>query len=399
MSNLEHIPSKRRSPRATPSPLDHARPSPTVPRVTPDAPAPPAPMSDAERTKLLAAHPWRLTQKQLTAIAFKRIRARSLKDAEDIAQAAIVDAYESPENGGWDPAKGPLMGFLVGRVVGAAQNERRRKRNVCEVWIDEEIEEGEDEGISRHEKYLAADAPPSDEALHRLRFSHTVVERALARLAGDALATALAPHLKEGVSSIDDLARLTGRRRARSGRPSAASATTSMKSRRSSRPPPQLRAPARSRRERGDAMNRKPSGLALLKALRDTEADDDVAEVMAMSEAELDAYLRDNGGDPDAIGAAGEALAKELHAKRERHAPTHTRDRRLPRPRRRAVAPARAELSRAQLLARLDAARRDPRFQAPVAALFRDKSPEASTDLELWALLDRIELLAKLEDE
>jgi DNA-directed RNA polymerase specialized sigma24 family protein len=211
MSNVEHIPSKHRPPGAPRSPLDHARPSPTVPRVTIDATAPPAPMSDAERTKLLAAHPWKLAQKQLTAIAFKRIRARSLKDAEDIAQAAIVDAYESPENGGWDPAKGPLMGFLVGRTVSGAQNERRRKRNVCEVWVDEEIEEGEDEGVSRHEKYLGADAPPSDEVLHRLRFAHTVVERALARLAGDALALGLAPHLKEGVSSIDDLARLTVR--------------------------------------------------------------------------------------------------------------------------------------------------------------------------------------------
>jgi hypothetical protein len=146
-------------------------------------------------------------------------------------------------------------------------------------------------------------------------------------------------------------------------------------------------------------MNRKPSDLALLKALRDTEADDDVAEVMAMSEAELDAYLRDNGGDPDAIGAAGEALAKELHAKRERHAPARAKIdafRALAAEQR---ARPRETLSRAQLLDRLDAARRDPRFQAPVAALFRDKSPEASTDLELWALLDQIELLAKLEDE
>jgi DNA-directed RNA polymerase specialized sigma24 family protein len=168
-------------------------------------------VTDAERTKLLAAHPWRVTQKQLTAIAFKRIRLRSMKDAEDIAQSAIVHAYESPENGGWDPAKGPLMSFLVARVIGAAQNERRRKRNVCEVWIDEEIEEGDDAGVSRHEKHLSADAPGADDALHRLRFASTIVERALARIPGDTFALELAGHLKKGVSSIDDLARLTGR--------------------------------------------------------------------------------------------------------------------------------------------------------------------------------------------
>jgi hypothetical protein len=146
-------------------------------------------------------------------------------------------------------------------------------------------------------------------------------------------------------------------------------------------------------------MNRKRSDLELLKAIRDGEADDDVAEIMAMSEAELDAYIRANGGDPDAIGAAGEALAKEMLAKHERNAPVHARldaFRALAAEQR---ARPREKLSRGDLLDRLEAARKDPRFDAPVAALFRDKSPEASTDEELWALLDQIELLAKLEDE
>jgi hypothetical protein len=145
--------------------------------------------------------------------------------------------------------------------------------------------------------------------------------------------------------------------------------------------------------------NRKRSDLELLKALRDSEIDDDVAEVMAMSEAELDAYIRENGGDPDAIGAAGEAVAKSMHARRERDAPLHAKidafralaaeQRARPRP----------TLSRAELLARLEAARHDARFEAPVTTLFRDKSPAASTDEELWTLLEQIELLAKLEEE
>ena len=52
-------------------------------------------------------------------------------------------------------------------------------------------------------------------------------------------------------------------------------------------------------------------------------------------------------------------------------------------------------LDRAQLLARLDAARKDPRFEEPVATLFQKKAPEASTDDELQALVDAIELLSK----
>jgi hypothetical protein len=53
----------------------------------------------------------------------------------------------------------------------------------------------------------------------------------------------------------------------------------------------------------------------------------------------------------------------------------------------------------AELLRRLDVARNDPRFATPVAAPFRQKTAEASTDEELQALLDQIELLRKLEEQ
>ena len=44
-------------------------------------------------------------------------------------------------------------------------------------------------------------------------------------------------------------------------------------------------------------------------------------------------------------------------------------------------------------------ARKNPAFSAPVQTLFQKKTEEASTDEELQALLDEMELLAKLEDE
>ena len=44
-------------------------------------------------------------------------------------------------SGGWDPEKAPLESYLVARVIGASANERRRKRNTCEVWLDEEAED------------------------------------------------------------------------------------------------------------------------------------------------------------------------------------------------------------------------------------------------------------------
>jgi hypothetical protein len=83
-------------------------------------------------------------------------------------------------------------------------------------------------------------------------------------------------------------------------------------------------------------------------------------------------------GDPKAIGGAAK-LAKALA--RASSAPRTPRD-----------------LSRDALLARLEVARLDPRFAAPLAAAFRNRTAEASTDEELAALLDEIEQLKRIAD-
>ena len=70
---------------------------------------------------------------------------------------------------------------------------------------------------------------------------------------------------------------------------------------------------------RGDAVNTtKGSSVALWKAIKEAEIQDDVDEVLAMSDAELDAFISAHGGDPAKLRADGEALAKELDARRDR---------------------------------------------------------------------------------
>jgi len=178
----------------------------------PDGPSPPAETRTDPRRALLRAQAWGRIETQLTAIAFKRIRGRSMDDAHDLAQGAIADAYQSVEAGGWDPEKGPLMSFLVARVIGAAANERRRKRNKCEVSLDEAYDEQEEEGdSSKYEKYLAADQPPVDEVLDRRRYVSLFNERLMAQIAGDTMAREVAERMKEGLTSPQDLARATGR--------------------------------------------------------------------------------------------------------------------------------------------------------------------------------------------
>jgi hypothetical protein len=140
--------------------------------------------------------------------------------------------------------------------------------------------------------------------------------------------------------------------------------------------------------------------VALWKAIQDSAVADEIDEIVSMSDAELDAEIKANGGDPAAIRARGQALANTLFARRARNAWHDDAGAKLDAFRRDAAASRTKELlPRAELLRRLEAARSDPRFATPVAALFRQKSAAASTDEELQALLDQIELLRKLEDE
>src|SRR4051794_21008364 len=63
-------------------------------------------------------------------------------------------------------------------------------------------------------------------------------------------------------------------------------------------------------------MTSKRDGRGLWKALKDQVAHDDLDDVLAMSDAELDQYIAPNGGDPPASRASGAALAKGLLERR-----------------------------------------------------------------------------------
>jgi hypothetical protein len=141
-------------------------------------------------------------------------------------------------------------------------------------------------------------------------------------------------------------------------------------------------------------MTGKRDGAALYRAIVEQDALDDLDEIDAMSDEELDQHITANGGDPAAIRAAGEAHAQALLARRAGNRETLER---LEAFRAQAAAHRRGPaLPRVTLLARLEKARTDPRFAAPVAMLFQKKTAEACTDAELQALVDSIELLAKL---
>jgi hypothetical protein len=140
--------------------------------------------------------------------------------------------------------------------------------------------------------------------------------------------------------------------------------------------------------------DKKRDPVALWRAIKDAEIDDDIEEISSMSDEDLDRYIASEGGDPAAIRARGKALGEKLLAKRQAWKTEMTEKLEALRAEA-AVLRQRPRLARAELLARLEVARKDPRFHEPVATLFQKKAPEASTDEELQALVDAIELLSK----
>ena len=147
---------------------------------------------------------------------------------------------------------------------------------------------------------------------------------------------------------------------------------------------------------------KKSPGVALWKALKEAEVQDDVDEVLAMSDVELDAFIKANGGDPAALRASGEALAKKLDADRDRLAWQDEAHRKLNAFRAKVDAKSaepRPKLSREELLARIETARNDPRFGGRVAVMFRNRKAEPATVEELESILFEIELLAEIDDE
>ena len=111
---------------------------------------------------------------------------------------------------------------------------------------------------------------------------------------------------------------------------------------------------------------------SLWRTLQEEAAADDLEEILAMSETELDAYITKEGGDPVGIRARGAAHAKALDERlttKAWHDEMEAKHERF-----RDVAAANKSttlLPRDVLLQRLGAARNNPRFSERVATLFQ----------------------------
>lgn len=144
--------------------------------------------------------------------------------------------------------------------------------------------------------------------------------------------------------------------------------------------------------------NDKPNPRDVWNAIVADAEDDELAEkYRTMSVADLDAELRAGGHDPDALRAEGARLAARLTADRERLAWQVDAAEALARQQARVDANTGryADTPRAEVLARIEVACRDPRLAQPVAVMYRNRQGDDATDDELRALLEEIEALAE----
>jgi len=117
---------------------------------------------------------------------------------------------------------------------------------------------------------------------------------------------------------------------------------------------------------------------------------DEIARLLALSPAEMDAELRAAGFDPEKERALGVQQAREapeiIRAEEE-----HREENRRARARLAAKRKARGVLDIEALKRLIDLRKRDPGLPAPAAVLYRNRGTDASTREELEAMLDELE--------
>ncbi len=157
--------------------------------------APPSTIGGMDADEQLRAQDWDDIAFRLTGFAHEYTRRRSWEMAEELAQEAIARAYEAGRKSSvyqpWDPAKQPLMDYLISRVISLASNEVRAKRNGCEVALDYEAWQ------------VASNQANADEVLDKRGYAMRFCEVLRAELAGDELALRVlalmqADHITEG---------------------------------------------------------------------------------------------------------------------------------------------------------------------------------------------------------
>jgi hypothetical protein len=134
---------------------------------------------------------------------------------------------------------------------------------------------------------------------------------------------------------------------------------------------------------------KKKTPKEVFEAILQFEHDDELEAIAKMTDEEVDAAIRAEGGDPVAIGERGAKLAKELMERRERLQWQVEAREKLDTAAAQAAGVARVKMSRAEMRAEIEKARTEEGFS--LAA--RKGGMDEASDEELEELLVHIEML------
>jgi len=126
------------------------------------------------------------------------------------------------------------------------------------------------------------------------------------------------------------------------------------------------------------------------KAIEEQSALDEMDRIASMSQAEIDAELRAAGFDPAEVAREGSELAERLQARRARELEADARLR-ASQARLAARRARRVKRPRAELVALIAAAEKDPRLPMTARVHYRNHNEEEASDEHLADLLDILE--------
>jgi len=144
---------------------------------------------------------WTKMSRRLTLAAHKLLRGKSWEDAEDLAQRAIAQLFDTASYAQWDREKHPdLFDHLAGVVVGLISNRRQLASRRNKSLDDDQWDE------------LPGKAPTNEEALGDRELAAKTVEilGAELRADGDHDALRLLECFEDGVTEAAEQAERTG---------------------------------------------------------------------------------------------------------------------------------------------------------------------------------------------
>lgn len=155
---------------------------------------------------------WRVLTKRVVGYAFSR--TKDLAQSHDLAQSAVMRAFDADKHVGWNPEAKTLMQYLMGEVNSLLYGERKHRRQHREIATSTHVRATSAErAAAAKANEVASDAPPTDEELasRRARADKWKALRDWFVSRDDPAALDVIGLFEDGIDGVDEQARACAR--------------------------------------------------------------------------------------------------------------------------------------------------------------------------------------------